>query len=363
MKTHRNIHEIASIGSHTSGKTDSIKSLLTLSLVILTVPVIVGCSKNTHPQDGDFTEVSHRSSVKLAVHILQKNSIRTLDALVFNDDLLQRLDSYQSMDGPVKESTLIGSCGGDKIVLLCANTGWSRDMWRQYNSFPKASALKVSLEEEERDFPVMTAHARMSAGEDAAISMERLSSEVWLRSVCCDFTGKPYAGESITEAKVYLTNVSGTCPLVPQPGEPAERIINHGGLIRQDLKSFKDSSLIIKHIDNISKDIAYPDARLTCYPNTALEESLGTPFTRLVIEGRIRGETWYWPIDINRSCGASPEGSGSGTGVERNRRYIFDVTIHSKGTKDPDQPVSAVIAETILKTETWKEKEEYAVGF
>lgn len=361
MKTHRNIPEIASINSHTSGKTDSIKSLLTLSLVILTVPVVVGCSKNTHPQDGDFTEVLYRSSVKLAVHNLQESSIRTLDALMFNDDLLQRLDSYQSLAGPVQENTLIGSCGGDKIVLLCANTRWSKDTWRQYNSFPKASSLRVSLEEEEREFPVMTAHARLSAGEEAEVTLERLSSEVWLRSACCDFTGKPYAGESITDAKVYLTNVSATCSLVPQPGEPAERFINHGGLIRQDLEIFKDSSLIIKHIASINKEISYPDARLVCYPNTAMEESFGTPFTRLVIEGKIQGETWYWPIDINRSNEVA--GIDSGSGIERNRRYIFDITIHSKGTKDPDLPVSAVIAETILKTETWKEKEEYAVGF
>ena len=367
MKTHRNIFKIVSIASHTSGKTDFLKSMLALSLVTLTVPVVVGCSKNTHPQDGDFTEVSGRSSVKLAVHHLQEGRIRGLDAMVFNDDQLQRLDCYQRLEDFEQEDILIGSCGGEKILLLCANALWGKDFWREYNSFPKASSLRVSLEDEERDFPVMTGVARLKAGEETSLALERLSSEVILRTVCCDFSGKPYAGESITEAKVYLTNVSATCALVPRPGEPAERIINHAGLIRQDLAEFNDTSLIISHIGRFGKECIFPDVRLRCYPNTAMEESMGTPFTRLVIEGRIQGETWSWPIDINRDGGGSGGGpgvgSGVGSGVERNRRYVFDITIRGKGTKDPDIPVTAAMAETVLKAQTWKEKEEYFVGF
>ena len=365
MKTHRNIFKVVSIASHTSGKTDFYKSMLALSLVILTVPVVVGCSKNTHPQDGDFTEVYYRSSVKVAVHHIQESSVRSLDAMVFNDDMLQRLDSYQSLENDGQESVLIGSCGGEKILLLCANARWEKDFWREYNSFPKASSLRVNIEDEERDFPVMTSVAQLRAGEEAEITLERLSSEVSLRSICCDFTGKPYAGESITDAKVYLTNVSGTCSLVPRPGEAAERIVNHAGLIPQDLAIFKDSSLIINHIGTIGKDAVLPNVRLLCYPNTALEESFGTPFTRLVIEGKIQDETWYWPIDINRDSGPGEEGGGpgEGVGIERNRRYICDVTIRGKGTKDPDMPVTSMMAETILKVQTWKEKEEYYVGF
>ena len=86
-----------------------------------------------------------------------------------------------------------------------------------------------------------------------------------------------------------------------------------------------------------------------------------------MIEGKIQGETWYWPIDINRGWVGSEGGPGVGSGVcpgvESNRRYVFDVTIRGKGTKDPDTPVTAAMAETVLKAQTWKEKEEYFVGF
>jgi hypothetical protein len=357
------------------------KSLLILSAVTLTVPVIQGCSEGAHPQDGDFTEVQTRASVKIAVRKPSDTQAHTLDALVFNDDPLQRIDCYQQMTWSGQESVLVGSCTGNKIVLLCANLGWDREVWRQYPSFPAASAARVNLEDEERDFPVMVGCTRMYAADESPIKLERLTSEVMLRSVCCDFSGKPYDGEQITDARVYLTNLNATCSLVSGEEAPMERIINHKGLIEEDLKTFKDSTLIIRNLGSFGSTRIYPCASLLCYPNTTSEESLGTPRTRLVIEGRIQGQTWYWPLDINRTVaerGGVDEGAGEveqgvgeveqgvgevEQGIGRNCRYVFDVTITGKGTKDPDRPVTREMAETIFKIEEWKEKEEYSVEF
>ena len=188
-----------------------------------------------------------------------------------------------------------------------------------------------------------------------------------LRSVSCDFSGKPYAGEQITDARVYLTNLNATCSLMPGEKETIERIINHKGLIQEDIKALKDSTLVVKHIGDFGQVCIHPSASLMCYPNTSREESLGTPMTRLVIEGKIQGETWYWPLDINRNgadgVGADDSGGVTDYGVGRNCRYVFDVTITGKGTKDPDRPVTREMAETIFKIEQWNEKEEYSVAF
>ena len=202
--------------------TVSLKSLLILSVVTLTVPVIQGCSESSHPQGSDFTEVHAKASVKIAVRKPNDIQTHTLDALVFNDDPLQRIDCYQQMTWNGQESVLVGSCAGNKIVLLCANLGWDRETWRQYPSFPAAGAARVNLEDEEREFPVMVGCMRMHAGDQTPIKLERLTSEVVLRSVSCDFSGKPYAGEQITDARVYLTNLNATCSLMP--GEEEEVI-------------------------------------------------------------------------------------------------------------------------------------------
>ena len=352
MKIHRNIHP-AFIISLTSVQTVFFKSLLILSMVILIVPVLQGC--NEHPQDGDFTEACDRPSVKVAVRKLSTAETRAVDAYVFNDDALQRLDCYQSMDDIPENEVLIGSCSGRKILLLCANPQYGKDSWKEYNSFKKARTMKVNLEDENRQFPVMAAYSYFSTGHNTDIELERISSEIELQSIRCNFSGKPYEGEIITDAKAYLINVNATCSLLPEGEEHVERIINHGGLIEQDVDNFKDKTTILCEIGNIGTEYLDPSCNLLCYANSSTEESIGTPFTRLVIEGKIQGQTWYWSIDINQEK--------YNTGIERNCKYIFNITIRSKGTKNPNIPITPNMVETTFKTEKWKEKEAYYVSF
>ena len=210
MKRHRKLSLIAFADSYHSVYT-ILKSWLILSLVTLTVPVIQGCDKHMHPQDGDFTEEETDSSVKLAVRKADQAKIRTLDAFVFNADPLKRLDCYQRYEEAAKEQFLIGSCAGEKIILLCANSPWGKVGWEEVQSLQRASSLKVDLEDEDSDYPVMSAQVRLSAGCDTSgITLERLTSEIELRSVRCDFSGKPYEGEAITDARAYLTNANAT---------------------------------------------------------------------------------------------------------------------------------------------------------
>lgn len=357
MKRHRTFTHIAFANSLDSVYTVFFKSQLILSLVILTAPVIQGCHKHEHPQDSGFTEVQQMSSVKLAVRQMEDTQIRTIDAFVFNDDPLQRIDCYQRFDDFNGEYVSVGACSGRKLMLLCANAPWDAKGWEDVSSYCKATSIKVNLEDENRAYPVMSATVHADAGENAEIILERLSSEIELRSLRCDFSGKPYQGECITDARAYLININGTCSIAPTTDETIERIINHGSLIPDDIIKFDTSQPVSADIGTITSVFTSPEIRLLCYPNTAEHESLGTPFTRLVIEGKIQGETWYWPININRGCGSDHEG------IERNNKYVYDITIKGKGTKDPDTPIVPKMVETIFEISRWKEKEPYHVAF
>lgn len=357
MKRYRELNSFAFTIFHDSVYTFFFKSVLILSTVILTIPVLQGCGMKAHPLDGDFTEEKVISSVKLAVLKSEEEQVRSLDALVFNDDLLNRIDCYQRMDDFSGKEVLIGSGTGRKLVLLCANAPWEEIGWEDAYSLHKASALKVDLEQEDREWPIMSTLMHMEAGVNGRAELERLTGEVELRSIRCDFTGKPYDGESITDAIVYLTNVNGTCSILPAEEPVMERIINHRGLIPDDIQCFKDPEIIMDTIGVISFMRSSPEIRLLCYPSIFQEEGISTPFTRLVIEGKIQGETWYWPININRGSGNDHEG------IERNRRYVYDLTIRSKGTKNPDIAITHEMAETEFITEKWEEKESYHVAF
>ena len=68
-----------------------------------------------------------------------------------------------------------------------------------------------------------------------------------------------------------------------------------------DIRHFMNPGLVVGKIaDMIGMEPSRPEICFLCYPNCAEDEGPGTPFTRLVIEGQIDGDTYYWPIDINR---------------------------------------------------------------
>ena len=92
-----------------------------------------------------------------------------------------------------------------------------------------------------------------------------------------------------------------------------------------------------------------------CFHNYCKEESPGSPFTRLVVEGKIQGEKYYWPLTVNRTA--------DGEGVRNNTRHVFDLTIRRKGSLTPDEDIFIENSETILEVEQWKEMEEHRVGF
>ena len=99
------------------------------------------------------------------------------------------------------------------------------------------------------------------------------------------------------------------------------------------------------------------DIKLRCYPNMASQEGPGSPFTRLVIQGQLDGDVWYWPIDINRGEGCTTEG------IEGNCAYTFDIVLTRKGSADPDTAIKTESATIMMEVEKWEEKEEYSVVF
>ena len=317
-----------------------------------------GCSPATMP------DTACRTSTTLHITKSPYTAMQTLDIFVFRDNETRLLDCYQRVEQPEKWDGRIMSSAGNRIIRICANSRTDKNEWPLIRSMNSLEKISFNLEDESRENPVMTGEAKMPApGSNALhpglpyaeITMLPITCEIVLRSLICDFKGRPYDGEKITEAKVYLTNVNATRKLSDADGSMPERIINAGFLNRSDLSKFRDSSLIIKHIEkSIGKDGIQEDIRLYCYPNMAEEESPGSPVTRMVIEGKVSGKTYYWPIDISR---------GPGKGISGGKSYIFDVRITRKGTTDPDIPVRTEEVNIRFEEESWIEKEGYTVGF
>lgn len=286
------------------------------------------------------------------------SKINELDIFVFRDDRLQRLDSYQKVEDPPMWNHEVISSSGERLITVFANSRKESNDWAAVTSLAYIRDLSVCIEDEDPTCPFMSglAGSRNGSGNDTRIFLSPLFSTVELRSIRCDFTGRPYAGERLEDVKVYLTNVNAECRILDTSGIFPSRIINAGKLQEEDMLKMQLPDIIFREIgEDIGRNAVYPDIRLICYPNNSQVEGPGTPFTRLVIEGRIGGETFYWPLDINRD--------GEGYGIGRNERYVFDLKITRKGTKDPDMPVKSEDMDIIFNIEKWMEKEEYEVSF
>lgn len=329
---------------------------LGLFAILMALPAMsYGCTSGTAAtaEETVGTSVRLTSSAETV-----PSSEGTLDIFTFNDDPLQRLDSYTRTsfhEGDVD----VTSQKGSKIIFFCANGQRERYSWTDMNSLAMLGKTEADLTKESKDRPLMTGMCRATAGEKVTgeVVLKPLMSEVVLRSIRCDFTGRPYADAVLTDAKVYLTNVNARCSLNPGDTILPSRTVNTGMLNESDMAEFSDPDMLFREIaDEIGPKESRPGIVLSCYPNTGAEESIGTPFTRLVIEGKVEGRTFYWPININRS---GPEGNGVG----RNCRYEYDITIRRKGSESPDFAIGIADIDINMEVKEWEEKEEYGILF
>ena len=250
-------------------------------------------------------------------------------------------------------------------MVIIANSSYSKKDWRHINSFEGLYEETALLEQESTGYHIMTSVLEISSADRHIYraDMERLSSGIRINSIRTDFSGREYDDEPLTDVKVYLTNVNASCMLLRHEGFRPELIVNPGFLDMSAVSGFKDTGIIYREIDeDIGEDAVYPDISLFCYPNDAVEETAGSPFTRLVIEGRIRGETYWYPITINRGDFGIASG-GDGRGIGRNMMYSYDITIRRTGTKDPDIPVSLEDVTISCPVEPWEEIDNGTVSF
>ena len=134
--------------------------------------------------------------------------VKEMDIFVFHNDRMQKLDCYQKVAEPLFWNNEIVSGTGERLIAVCANSRKEVMDWTAINSLSYLKNLSVSLESESIGHPFMSGIAEVSAGKNdkhKTLDLQPLLSTVELRSISCDFEGRPYAGEVLEDVKVYLT--------------------------------------------------------------------------------------------------------------------------------------------------------------
>lgn len=325
-----------------------------MTLPILLPALFSSCSHSI--SDSDDIYMTRRIPVSISKG---SDTLHDIDIFTFDDDQLNRLDSYTKFSTSNGECIELKSRNGKKIVFACANSQRSSYDWADISSLASMDKTYADLRYDNPKSPLMTAISKINASDpvETTLSFRCLMSEIVLRSVRCDFSGRPYEGLPIKNARVYLTNVNSRCSITSEGCILPAQIVNGGALNIEETEEFNYPEMLIRNIDgDITDKVRRTEISLYCYPNASPEYSPGTPFTRLVLEGEIDGTVYWWPININRS-GEIEEG------IYRNRRYIYDLTILRTGSSDPDSAIEKECAEIIMEIKPWDEKEEYTVYF
>ncbi len=260
------------------------------------------------------------------------NNIQTLEIFIFrinegqpDDGMLDGYRKFTAAEIGNLTNLEVVSTTGKKIIYAVANS--HRANWKDINTrvlFEQQTALLQ--QDNVRDF-IMTGstEAELQLASTVAFPIRRLVSRIQVSSIKTAFAGTPYEGMSLTGVKAYLTNVQAE-KLVCNGNGDNTKVLSPNGYVEADAQGCIMPGMIYDDLGTDIGDSGYATPHyFYCYGNTFTEEDDSRKFTRVIIEGKLNGVTYYYPIAIE--------------GVERNSCYSVDVTIKRPGSLTPDSDV------------------------
>jgi hypothetical protein len=167
--------------------------------------------------------------------------------------------------------------------------------------------------------------AQLQLASTVSFTIRRLVARIKVNSIKTAFAGGPYEGMPLTDLKAYLINVQASKFIYNGAGDNFS-ILNNGKYIEEDSRGCAMQGLIADVISAPVYDDGYSVPHyFYCYENALESETGGNKFTRIVLEGKLDGTTYYYPIPIK--------------GISRNSCYSIDVTIKRPGSLDPNKDV------------------------
>lgn len=320
-----------------------------LVLLFLSAFFIVSCRKQTGSGEEQPT---HRDlSVPSEITITDSPDFpgTTAELFVFDNDKTGKFDTYRKIELGSDTPYLIEHSEGEKILSVTCSPGNALLMKNadvsSYRNFVRDAIAEFRYDS--MDSPYMSATVQLHAF--STVTLQKVMSAIRINSIRCDFSGSELEGTPLTDVSIYLINVSAFCRMLMPPPYETSELINRGFLCEGDMESLPDPGMLMQKIKgNVGASASYPGIELFCYPNQNPEETQLCPFTRLVVEGKINGKTYYWSYNV---------GGGTG-GIARSSKYTLDIEIRRPGTTDPDIPAIETSMNVKCNTNIWEDKNE-----
>ncbi len=304
-----------------------------------------------------LTRTSYQTPSELPTETNDKK-INTLEVFIFhntggasNNGKLDVYKKFSEEEVQTLSDLSVKTTTGNKYIYIIANSHITD--WRGITTHTLfQSQISQAIKENFKDFTMVgSATQNLTVSSTVTISLSKIVSRIEVRGIKTSFSGTPYEGKTLSEAKLYLINASGEKRIYNGSDPSTIKVLNSKHLLMADVSSCQMTGMLF---DSISGDIgegadAYSKRHLFhCYENTIPVETQENRFTKVVLEAKLDGTLYYYPIAINR------EGFGYVAGikgVQRNYWYLLDITILRPGSLDPDtilEKGSANITITVL---------------
>lgn len=308
----------------------------------LTVPFVLSLSCCTPELSPAFSAEAENCLSQATIRRAWGNSTGNFRAKAFiyksEDGALDAFQDLESTDGTVE----IRSTSGVRDCLVVENLPDSIFSYGNISNINSLLGMKVSYLDEDPQMPVCTGSARYDSRVSAQtqVNITPLLARIEIRNLRVDFSAQPYSNAAFEDPKAYLTNLNGICPLSGSVDKVSE-ILNYGSFDYQLHSRMRNPQMIMSRNPK--------GAVLYCYPHPAQKDpdhaELGECITRLVIEARIEGKIYYYPVCISKD------------GIHRGVNYVFDITICGKGCLDADTLADAGMIRFDMVKKEWNEKE------
>ena len=312
-------------------------------------------------QDNVSTSVIEKDTETVTLSVSVDNP-STRSTATWADEAIFTLGVYIfDADGSYAASGYDGT--GESTVEIECQTGSGKTIFALVNYTPDVEdvssltisdmmALTSDLSENSTSAFVMSGmeeDVEITTSSAISIDVYRVAAKVSIDKIVNAITDEAYVNSTFTLTGIYLINapVDGypLCDLEVTSYTPSSWM-NTGGYVTDDTY---DTYLYDKVEETITSDASYETTHeFYCYPNFTEDDSQDDDWcarkTRLVVEVSLGGDTYYYPISLDK--------------VIRNKHYHFtSLTITLRGSTDPDYPIETENFSYSVDIEDWDDVE------
>ena len=265
-----------------------------------------------------------------------------VDLFFFDTVGVQLLDSYQQVTNLQQALYGLSGTGAKRLVALSGKAG-EVDDWSRIRTYGDLCKHSFSLERDSARSPLLYGMLLLpdGASRQAVMELHPMLTAIRLRSVSCDFLGRPYIGGTFNNQQLFLTYAGSEClPLETGDGGPVSWM-NPGYLDSVAVRRLPEPEMLWQDgCGEIGLQRIYPEKTFYCYPGAQ---------THLVLAGTIGTITCYYPIPLGE--------------LKADTCLELDITLRRMGSPSPDIPT--VSSAFVLETQTlpWEEREPYTVTY